>query len=94
MDQQSPWDYRVGQVANYTVVLTNVGSLPAHDVEFVDTTTRLAIDLSTVEIDGVACGADCSFVNADDLTSVIEGPIAVGDSVTICLLYTSDAADE
>ena len=83
VDQQSPWDYRVGQVANYTVVLTNVGSLPAHDVEFVDTTTRLAIDLSTVEIDGVACGADCSFVNTDDLTSVIEGPIAVGDSVTI-----------
>ncbi len=78
-----PWDYQPGDTVTYSAVITNVGSRDATNLAIADVNVAVGIDVSTVSIDGSACG-DCVVDPASGALSFSHaGPIAPGDSVVV-----------
>ena len=78
---RASWDYEVGDIATYSVTIVNTGSSDAWNIAYDDAPSGIAIDLSSVLVDGNPCGT-CT-LGGGNLQTTLAGPLAPGQTITV-----------
>ena len=84
-ENRQSWDYEIGDIATYSLVVTNQGSSDAFDVVVLDAPAGITVDIGSVLVNGVAC-VGCSLIGSD-LQVPLPGPIAPGVANAVTITY-------